>query len=221
MAEYSGLVEGVTEALIGTYRGAPVHAPGRVFTDLAVAVADGADAISGISVLGDRQDLFGPVASMPTTWRVLDRVTEDSLPEIRAARARARAAAWAGGAGPDLDAGCAWTSTPPSRLRTARRRTPRRPGRRRSGSIRCCASWTVPTWPAGRHWPGCCAVATPGRTPPRTTSPCRTGRWMRCPSTPAPPRCGARTWTGPRVLARSDSAGATHAFAQACVDRGV
>src|SRR3954447_21126993 len=29
------------------------------------------------------------------------------------------------------------------------------------------------------------------------------------------------TWTGPRVLARSDSAGATHAFAQACVDRGV
>src|SRR4051794_3033490 len=105
MAEYSGLVEGVTEALIGTYRGAPVHAPGRVFTDLAVAVADGADAISGISVLGDRQDLFGPVASMPTTWRVLDRVTEENLPTVRAARARARAAAWAAGAGPDLEAG--------------------------------------------------------------------------------------------------------------------
>src|SRR4051794_40896207 len=105
MAEYSGLVEGVTEALIGTYRGAPVHAPGRVFTDLAVAVADGADAISGISVVGDRQDLFGPVASMPTTWRVLDRVAEENLPTVRAARARARAAAWAAGAGPDLDAG--------------------------------------------------------------------------------------------------------------------
>jgi hypothetical protein len=29
------------------------------------------------------------------------------------------------------------------------------------------------------------------------------------------------TWTGPRLLARSDSAGATHAFAQACVERGV
>lgn len=27
--------------------------------------------------------------------------------------------------------------------------------------------------------------------------------------------------TGPRVLARSDSAGATHAFAEACVERGV
>lgn len=29
------------------------------------------------------------------------------------------------------------------------------------------------------------------------------------------------TWTGPRLLARSDSAGATHAFAAACVDRGL
>ena len=29
------------------------------------------------------------------------------------------------------------------------------------------------------------------------------------------------TWSGPRVLARSDSAGATHAFAQACAERGV
>ena len=29
------------------------------------------------------------------------------------------------------------------------------------------------------------------------------------------------TWAGPRLLARSDSAGATHAFAAACVERGV
>ena len=55
MAEYTGLVDGVTEALLDTYRGLPVHPPGRVFTDLAVAVADGADAISGIAVLADRQ----------------------------------------------------------------------------------------------------------------------------------------------------------------------
>jgi hypothetical protein len=62
MAEYTGLVDRVTDALIDTYKGVPTHAPGRVFTDLAVAVADGADAISGISVLVDRQDLFGAVA---------------------------------------------------------------------------------------------------------------------------------------------------------------
>ena len=103
MAEGTGLVDGVTQALIGTYRGVPVHAPGRVFTDLAAAVADGADAISGIAVLGDREELHGPVASMPTTWRVLDRVDSEHLGAVRGARAAARARAWAAGAGPDLE----------------------------------------------------------------------------------------------------------------------
>lgn len=74
-----------------------------MFADLAAAVADGADAISGIAVLGDREDLHGPVASMPTTWRVLDRVDADHLGAVRDARTEAREAAWAAGAGPDLD----------------------------------------------------------------------------------------------------------------------
>jgi hypothetical protein len=102
MAEGTGLVDGITQALIGTYRGVPVHSPGRVFTDLAAAVADGADAITGIAVLRDRDDLHGPVASMPTTWRVLDRIDADRLDGVRQARAAARARAWAAGAGPDL-----------------------------------------------------------------------------------------------------------------------
>ena len=54
VAEGTGLTGAVTRALLDTYKGFPVHAPGRVFTDLAVAVADGADAISGIAVLRDR-----------------------------------------------------------------------------------------------------------------------------------------------------------------------
>ena len=69
MAEYTGLVRALDGALADTYRGPWIHAPGRVLTDIAVAVADGADAITGIAVLGDRQDVFGPVASMPTAWR--------------------------------------------------------------------------------------------------------------------------------------------------------
>ena len=101
MAEYTGLAEGVTDALTGTCKGVPTHAPGRVITDLAVAAADGADAISGIGVLTDREELFGPAASMPTTWGVPDRVGPEQLPTVRAARAKARAA-WAAGAGPDL-----------------------------------------------------------------------------------------------------------------------
>src|SRR4051794_41591867 len=102
MAEYTGLVDGVTAAVADTYGGAWLHAPGRVFTDLAVAVADGADAISGIGVLGDREDLFGPVASMPTTWRVLDRIGPERLDAVRVGRSAARESAWAAGAGPDL-----------------------------------------------------------------------------------------------------------------------
>jgi hypothetical protein len=101
MAAYTGLVDGVTAALIGTYKGLPLHMPGQVFCDLAVAVADGADAVSGIGVLGDRPELFGLVASMLTAWRVLDRVDASRLAAVQAARAAARAAAWAAGAGPD------------------------------------------------------------------------------------------------------------------------
>lgn len=104
VAEYTGLVDAVTDALLDTYKGTPVHAPGRVFTDLAVAVADGADAISGIAVLADRSELFRPVASMPTTWRVLDQGDGSHLGLVHQARAQARAAAWTAGAGPDLSA---------------------------------------------------------------------------------------------------------------------
>lgn len=104
MAEQTGLVAAVSDELIGTYKGVPVHAPGRVFTDLAVAIADGADAISGIAVLGDRTELFGQVASMPTTWRVLDRIDAGHLDVVRQARAAARVKAWVAGAGPDLSA---------------------------------------------------------------------------------------------------------------------
>src|SRR5699024_9871865 len=96
-----GLADGVTAGLLDTYRAAPSrHLPGQVFCDLAVAIADGAHAVSGINVLGDRQDLHGPVASMPTTWRVLDRIDATHLDRVRQARAAARERAWAAGAAP-------------------------------------------------------------------------------------------------------------------------
>src|SRR4030088_1901151 len=75
LAEVTGLTAGVTAALADTYAGPWVHAPGRVFTDMAVAIADGADCVSHIEVFGDRGGICGPVASMPTTWRMLDGST--------------------------------------------------------------------------------------------------------------------------------------------------
>jgi hypothetical protein len=133
LATETGLAGAVTGALAGAYRGTPVHAPGQVFADLAVAIADGADAVAGIGVLRDREALFGPVASAPTAWRLLDRIGR----------------AWGGcgrrgprpGNGPGRRGrprraarSCGSISTPRSASPTARSRTQPPPGRRRSGS---------------------------------------------------------------------------------------
>jgi hypothetical protein len=101
LGEDTGLVDAVTDALADTYGGGWVHAPGRVFCDLAAVLADGADCVSGIGVLADRGRLFGPVASTATAWRLLQRVDARHLPAVAAARAAARERAWAAGAAPD------------------------------------------------------------------------------------------------------------------------
>jgi type VI protein secretion system component VasA len=103
MAEFTGLSAAWDAALLGTYKALPIHLPGRVLADMAVAIADGADSISDLAVLRDQPQLFGAVASTPTAWRVLDRVSSAHLALLRQGRALARAKAWAAGAGPDLD----------------------------------------------------------------------------------------------------------------------
>jgi Transposase DDE domain group 1 len=67
-------------------------------------LADGGDCLSDLAALGDQPELFGQVASTPTAWRVLERVAPDAdgLARLRAARAHARARAWAAGGGPDV-----------------------------------------------------------------------------------------------------------------------
>jgi len=102
LADRTGLSAQVTAALADTYRGPWVYAPGDVFADLAVAVADGADCIDAVGQLcGDREHVFGAKASTTTMWRLVDeRIDAAHLPRVRAARAVARAAAWAAGAAP-------------------------------------------------------------------------------------------------------------------------
>ncbi|MDX6351745.1 MAG: hypothetical protein QOF84_6535 [Streptomyces sp.] len=70
------------------------HDPGRVAVDLAVTIADGGEAIRDLAVLRDQPDVFGPVASTPTAWRVLSAIKPAVLDSLRAARARAREVAW-------------------------------------------------------------------------------------------------------------------------------
>jgi Transposase DDE domain group 1 len=70
-----------------------------------VLLADGGDCLSDLAVLRDQPALFGPVASTPTAWRVIQRVGQDpdGLARLRAARAHARARAWAAGGDPDVE----------------------------------------------------------------------------------------------------------------------
>jgi hypothetical protein len=94
---------GLTRAL-GWYQvGARRHPAAAVLRDLAVMLADGGDCLSDLAVLRDQPELFGPVASTPTAWRVIERVAHDpdGLARLRAARAHARARAWAAGAHPE------------------------------------------------------------------------------------------------------------------------
>jgi hypothetical protein len=222
MAEYTGLVDGVTAGLIGTYRGVPFHAPGRVFSDLAVAVADGADAISGIGVLGDREELFGPVASMPTTWRVLDRVDQPRLPSVRAARAAARAEAWAAGAGPDLDGELCLDFDATITIAHSEKENAAATWKKTFGFHPLLCFLDRPDVAGGEALAGLLRKGNAGSNTAADHIRVLDQALAALPEQ-ARPRPGDQPgqWEGPRLLARSDSAGATHAFAEACVQRGV
>ncbi len=81
------------------------HLDAAVLRDLAVMLADGGDCLSDLAALRDQPELFGSVASTPTAWRVVERLAQDSdgLARLRAARAHARARAWAAGGDPDVE----------------------------------------------------------------------------------------------------------------------
>jgi hypothetical protein len=81
------------------------HPDAAVLRDLAVMLADGGDCLSDLAVLRDQPALFGQVASTPTAWRVVEHTAcdPDGLARLRAARAHARARAWAAGGDPDVE----------------------------------------------------------------------------------------------------------------------
>jgi hypothetical protein len=81
------------------------HPDADVLRDVAVMLADGGDCLSDLAVLREQPELFGPVASTPTAWRVVERIAKDpdGLARLRLARAHARGRAWAAGGDPDID----------------------------------------------------------------------------------------------------------------------
>jgi hypothetical protein len=99
-AQRLGLTDGLSGALNGTRQRRSVHDPGRVLCDLAVMTADGGRCVSDLTVLAGQPALFGNVASVATARRVLLSIGQAEIDRVREARALARERAWNAGAAP-------------------------------------------------------------------------------------------------------------------------
>src|SRR5690242_12575569 len=95
VAEATGLSGALGEALAQLRQRRGAHEPGRIAVDLAVMLADGGEAICDLAVLRDQRQLFGPVASDPTAWRLLSDMDSAAIDRLNQARAAAREVAWA------------------------------------------------------------------------------------------------------------------------------
>ena len=179
-------------------------------------IADGGEAISDIATLADqvRGVRAGGLGLDLLAGARLDHARVD-LDAIAAARAAARAVAWAQRAeqtgaplpaslvagAPLLDAQgrpvLVIDDDAHHRGHAQREGTaPRRRSNTPSAITRCSRSATTPT----RRWPGCCARATPARTPPPITSRCSMQALAQIPD---------EDRHGYPILVRADGAGAS------------
>ena len=106
----TGMQAGLSAGLARWRASRALHDPGKVITDLAIAVALGGDCLADIGVLRAEPALFGPVASDPVVSRLITRLAADApaaLTAIGAARGAARERAWqlAGSQAPGADGG--------------------------------------------------------------------------------------------------------------------
>jgi len=100
MADAAGLTGGLSGAMASTKQRRRGHDRGRVLIDLAVMLADGGEALADLRVLRDQPELFGLVASDATAWRTAQAIGPTELEAIAKARAEARKKVWAAGADP-------------------------------------------------------------------------------------------------------------------------
>jgi hypothetical protein len=210
----------VTAALADTYQGPWIHAPGDVFADLAAAVADGADCVDGVGqLLGDREQVFGPVASTTTLWRCVDeRIDPAHLPAVRLARAHVRARAWAGGAAPDRDG---WLHLDVDATITIdhsdNKQSAAATWKKTFGFHPLLVFLDRPEIAAGEALAGLLRSGNAGSN--TTADHITVGQALQ--SLPAGYRPGPDNPQAPQILIRSDSAGATYGFAAACRTAGV
>jgi len=105
----AGLDRGLSQALGRWRKPLARNDPGKIVTDLAIALAVGGDCLADVAVLRAEPGVFGPVASDPTVSRLVDTLAADAdraLKAIDAARSAARVRVWgaAGEHAPDFGA---------------------------------------------------------------------------------------------------------------------
>ncbi|MDA8356867.1 MAG: transposase, partial [Actinomycetota bacterium] len=218
MSELTGLSAAWDAALLGTYKALPIHFPGRVLCDMAVAIADGADSISDLQVLRDQPQLFGAVASTRSAWRVLDRVSEAHLALLRQGRAMARAKAWAAGAGPDLTQELNLDVDATIVVAHSEKETAEPTWKKTFGFHPLLCYLDRPEVSSGEALSGIVRGGGAGSNTAKDHI-CVLDLALACLPEEARPRKGDPE--GPRICVRSDAAGATHDFAAHCRTRGV
>jgi hypothetical protein len=174
--------------------------------------------VTGIGVLRDREALFGPVASMPTAWRLLDRIDEAHLPRVRAARAVARTRAWQAGAAPDPAGGLRIDFDATISIAHSEKQNAAATWKKTFGFYPLLAFLDRPEISGGEALAGLLRAGNAGSN---TAADHVTVLDMALAQLPEDARPRPGDPDSPRVLARSDSAGATHLFAAACRSRGV
>ena len=218
LAGFTGLIDAWDRVLIGTYKAVPTHYPGSVLTDICVAIADGADCLSDVKVLRDQPRLFGPVASKPTVWRVLDRVSAAHLHGLRRARAEARARAWAAGAEPDLSCELFLDVDATIVLAHSDKELAAPTWKRTYGHHPLLCYLDRPEISSGE---GLAGLLRPGNAGSNTAADHEVVLRHAIESLPEHARPRPGDASSPSYVVRSDSAGATHHFAEACSQLGV
>jgi Transposase DDE domain group 1 len=218
LAGFTGLVDAWDHALIGTYKAVPVHFPGSVLADLAVTIADGGDSISDLRSLREQPEVFGPVASDSTAWRVLDRVKLRQLPALRAGRAQARARAWAAGAGPDLSGELFLDIDATIVIAHSDKELAEATWKKTYGFHPLLCFLDRPEIANGEALAG---VLRPGNAGSNTAADHVRLLGLALENLPRAARPRPEDPDGPNLVVRSDSAGATHLFAGSCREEGL
>jgi len=210
LAARLGLERELSRGLRQVFSRRPLHDPGRVIVDLATMLIDGGDCVSDLGALAEQPDLFGRVASQSTASRLVHALGENERAAIRDARRAARERAWRVGACPrtvtlDFDAQLVECHT------EKEGGAPHRKGGYGFHPLHCFLDET------GEHLAG---LLRPGNAGANTAADHISVLEQALAQLPEEVADRDRDEPVP-LLARSDSAGASHAFAEALRERKI